>query len=459
MSSQHSFSKPSQLPLPSSLSATNPHRPPPNLTVSSSSTSISPPTSPTWHHSRTHSVPQPSLSPTSPTFVNPPPITGSTHAGGIQPPSQFFHPSRPSHFSRPSSSSSSHNPELNLSSIQDYGQDQYPLDPITTVKRYSLTSAEDGTLDLPPEDTPQFATLNRLKQSREPLLPINTHRPTSRDRTDPNPPLSPRKQRAGTTGRAVRTSFDRMLGLSRGMSLDSLRRKSLNSTRDTSPPLTGRRATFESSRLPDEERGEATGSVYPLSPYKPSHSHSDFLHSSHHHPSPTPSSVSPSPVPSFIPTSPPDALPLAYTPLRKPGHKKPGRYIRRYELHPSRNRFIFGGLLLTGGDSPWAFVGSFMLLLGLAGVWFSTTCVFWWRREGPGGKVMVILGAYLAALVASSMLATVGLISLFLVSWKSNFCGRRRVILASYRATLTWTRRTPPLPHRMAETVPQCPGI
>jgi palmitoyltransferase ZDHHC9/14/18 len=64
--------------------------------------------------------------------------------------------------------------------------------------------------------------------------------------------------------------------------------------------------------------------------------------------------------------------------------------------------------LLMGGDSPWAFVGSLTLMLGLAGLWFATTCVFWWRREGPGGKVVVILGGYLAALVISSMLTTVG---------------------------------------------------
>jgi palmitoyltransferase ZDHHC9/14/18 len=420
MSSQHSFSnhKPSQLPLPSTLSASTSPRPGPGVTVSRPS---SPPNSPSWHHSRAQSIPQPSLSPTSATFVYSPPIPSSTHAGGIQPSSQFFYPSRPTHFSRPSSSAaSSHNAELNLSSIQDYGEDQYQLDPLTTSKRYSLTSGEDGALDSAPEDPPQLSTLKRIKQSREPLLPVSTGRssnthhpsisPTLRDHNNDAILPTPRKYKTSTTGRAVRTSFDRMLGLSRGMSLDSLRRKSFNSTRDTSPPPTARSATFESSRLPDEERGEATGpsNVYPLSPYKPSHSPSDFLHSPHH-PSPTPSSASPSPVPSFIPTPPPDTLPLAHTPLRKLGHnKKPGRYIRRYELHPSRNRFVFGGRLLTGGDSPWAFVGSFTLLLGLAGVWFSTTCVYWWQKEGPGGKVMVVLGGYLAALVISSMLTTVG---------------------------------------------------
>lgn len=53
-------------------------------------------------------------------------------------------------------------------------------------------------------------------------------------------------------------------------------------------------------------------------------------------------------------------------------------------------------------------MGSLTLVLGISGVWFATTCVYWWRREGPGGKVMVILAAYLAALVISSMFVTVG---------------------------------------------------
>lgn len=294
--------------------------------------------------------------PRSPTFIH-----SSTHAGGIQPSSQFFYPSRPT---RPvSSASSSHNDHHNLSSIQDH--------------RYSQTSTDD-----PPIDSP------RIKQSREPLLPTATSSSSHENTT-----LFPRK----SNPRPVRTSFDRMLGLSRGMSLDSLRRKSIHSTHHPSSPFqTVRSPTLDSTKLPDEERGEGTA-LYTLSPP------SDFLHSSqHHHTSPTPSS-SPSPVPSFIPTPPPDAPLLARTPLRNSDH---GRFIRKYELHPSRNRFLFGGRLLTGGDSPWAFMGSLTLVLGISGVWFATTCVYWWRREGPGGKVMVILAAYLAALVISSMFVT-----------------------------------------------------
>jgi len=318
-------------------------------------------------------------------------LSSSTHAGGIQPSSQFFYPSRPI-YSRPSSPASS---------LQDPNSD----------------GDLSAPLDSAPEDLPQF-----LKPSREPLLPIGTRSSTtqrpsiSTNPRDRNPsilptPLSPRKSQST----AVRNSFDRVLGLSRGLSLDSIR-KSIHSTQDI--PTTGRSTAFDSSRILDEERGEGTGDIYPLSPYKPSHSHSDFLHSPsfvHHH-SPTPSSASPSPVPSFIPTPPPDAPPLAQTPLRKATSKigNPGRFVRRYELHLSRNHFLCSGRLLTGGDSPWAFVGTFTLVLGLAGVWFATTCVYWWRREGAGGKVIVVVGAYLAALVISSMLTTVWICFFFL---------------------------------------------
>ena len=402
---QHSF-----LPLPPSLNASTPPRPSPGVTVSGPSSPLRP-GSPTWQHSTSRG--QPSLSPTSASFVHSP-HTSSTHATGIQPSSQFFYPSRPNHFSRPSSAASSHNDHTNdhhLSSIQDNGEDFYQLDPLTASRRYSVISGEDGAADSTQEDVPH---LERFKQSREPLLPVGSSRSqhpsisiTPRDRNSSiiPAPQSPRKIQTSTTGRAVRTSFDRMLGLSRGMSLDSLRRKSMNSTRNDTP--TSPRAITFDSKLPDEERGEGAG-LYPLSPYKPSHSHSDFLHSPDQNPSPTPSTASPSPVPSFIPTPPADVTPLMHTPLRKPGQKRPGRFIRRYELHPSRNRFIFGGHLLMGGDSPWAFVGCMALMLGLVGLWFATTCVFWWRREGPGGKVIVVLGGYLAALVISSMLTTVG---------------------------------------------------
>ncbi|ESK89841.1 isoform h [Moniliophthora roreri MCA 2997] len=94
---------------------------------------------------------------------------------------------------------------------------------------------------------------------------------------------------------------------------------------------------------------------------------------------------------------------LASVPIVNPKTNKP---MRNYQLHPSRNKFLFGGRLLLGGDSPWAFIFCFTIVLAISGLWFGATCPWWWRNEGAGGKVLVIIGAYLAAMVITSMLTT-----------------------------------------------------
>lgn len=134
------------------------------------------------------------------------------------------------------------------------------------------------------------------------------------------------------------------------------------------------------------------------------------------------------------------------------GKEKPGKLVKRYELHPSRNGFFFGGRVMTGGDSPWAFIMCVCVVFGLAGVWFGTTGVWWWTEAGRmraaislgdpppvgldgfdfqrrpmdivgvegrdwswvtvnpnarrAGKAIVIVCAYLAAVVISSMFVT-----------------------------------------------------
>ncbi|KAF9469319.1 DHHC palmitoyltransferase-domain-containing protein [Collybia nuda] len=434
--SPHSFpthtkrlSQSSQLPLPPSLNASMSQRPHGGITISSSGQNTGPSNglnSPTFSPRA-----QPSASPTTPSFpsstlYSSPPHTSSTHAGGIQPSSLFFRPSRPAQqqqYSRPSSAASEEHPP---------DADHYPLSPLATANRHSLahSSIDEGNTtanESAPEDRVRFSSLKRIKQSREPLLPIGgspTRRPSVSATTNttstgrqpsgsvlPNS-LSPSKSSATRT---VRNSFDRML---RGMSFDSLRRKS------TSSPV------LEKEKQLDEEQG------YPLPPHtsetsvkRPSESPLHFgsssaprLHSPLHAPStsrtPSPqrsssSSPSASPTPSFIPTPPSlsEGPPLIETPMRTPD----GRPVYKYELHPSRNRFFLHGRLLTGGDSPWAFIASFGLILGLAGVWFGTTCVFWWtggadsggtRLVGPGGKAVVLVGAYLAALVITNMIVT-----------------------------------------------------
>ncbi|KAG6832042.1 hypothetical protein H0H92_005464 [Tricholoma furcatifolium] len=197
-----------------------------------------------------------------------------------------------------------------------------------------------------------------------------------------------------TAGR-VRTSLDRVFGLSftNRLSLDSIR------NRNESP--------F------DEERADSPTKIPMDSPARFINGRTPHVHSSRS-PSPAPSHSSasagpstPSPAPSFIATPPTPApgskpYPLSHTPLLRSGSSKP---VRNYEHHPSRNRFFLSGRLLTGGDSPYAFIASLCLLVGLATLWFSTTCVFWWHHSS-GTKAIVIVGAYLAALVLSTMLTT-----------------------------------------------------
>jgi palmitoyltransferase ZDHHC9/14/18 len=71
--------------------------------------------------------------------------------------------------------------------------------------------------------------------------------------------------------------------------------------------------------------------------------------------------------------------------------EKPGKLARRYELHGSRNGFFFGGRILTGGDSPWAFIACLCVVFGFAGLWFGTTGVWWWREAGRA-RVAISLG-------------------------------------------------------------------
>ena len=105
----------------------------------------------------------------------------------------------------------------------------------------------------------------------------------------------------------------------------------------------------------------------------------------------------------FDPVPPHDMHPpLAETPRVD----EKGRAMRNYQLHPSRNRFFVRGRILTGGDTPWAFVASLTVVLGITGVWFGTTCVWWWLHESPA---VAGVGAYMCLLTISSMFATVRL--------------------------------------------------
>lgn len=91
-------------------------------------------------------------------------------------------------------------------------------------------------------------------------------------------------------------------------------------------------------------------------------------------------------------------------------------------MHPSRNGFFFGGRVMTGGDQPYAFVFTIVIVCGLASLWFAFVGKWWWEEAGlevvdggslvvnsaarSAGKAVVILCSYAAALVLSSMMFT-----------------------------------------------------
>ncbi|KAF8163605.1 DHHC palmitoyltransferase-domain-containing protein [Crassisporium funariophilum] len=459
-----------QLPLPTSLTAPPTLRP--TGTLLNTTLTNAGPSSPT---TRAFAIPgrlpgdihQQPNSPTLSTFplplalplpAHPPPVhTSSTHAGGIQPSASFFRPSRPTYqpqYSRPSSPSSlgGHNNNNNNSTLAPEQGDVFQLAPIST--HIMDRSADDhhnqiaesigGGNESSMEEQGHFLSLKRMKQSREPLLPVGASRSgvgagaggggsqvtrlsmtRERSASGSNPMASPTR----SASRLVRHSLDRVFSISRGLSFDSIRKSTAEG---------GGRPTFE-SKLSDEEQARGPhspanghGNAHAYNTYSPTtttpgtpHYVNSPTHTTHHHhrhpphftggqslsvrltshsaPSPPPS-PSPSPTPSsqsaFHPVPPSHRPPLSAVPLLNPTTNK---VVRRYEVHPSRNRFAGGGRVLSGGDSPWAFVASFGLVCVIAGVWFGTTAVWWWREVSPG---VAGVGAYLSLLTISTMLAT-----------------------------------------------------
>lgn len=316
---------------------------------------------------------------TSPNFTR---IHSATHAGGIQPSVSFFRPTRPNNqteSSRPSSVGSTNDA---VEGTQD--PEIFQLGDMNHRRSESFDDqvAESRATDHVYTVLQDVQSSKRVKQSREPLLPTTT-RPNATGR------LSGTRDCSGTASSCaarnkVRTSFDRFLGLSRGLSFESLRK-----TQNDRPVSIEGRATFESKR-----REDLSGYDYPIHHKRTSSSGANIAVDRRH------SSDSHSPDPSFNPR-PPDRWPLlSAVPILNPETKK---QYRNHQLHPSNNKFFLGGHLLTGGDSPWALVSSFLLVLTIAGVWFGTTCVWWWQNQSP---TVAAVGIYMALLVISTMLAT-----------------------------------------------------
>jgi len=273
----------------------------------------------------------------------------TTHAGGIQPSASFFRPSKPSQYSPPAT------PDIPLNTLPH----------------------EEGSVH-ESEAEAQFVTLKTIKRSREPLLPgPGPHSASSRNSMSRDPPLSPTK--------LVRNSVDRVLTMSRGLSFDSVTKSGLRNSKlgDEESQQHHRKRYHNSQR----DSGRSSFSLAPASVVSLSASASS--------PSPDPHPLS------FIPTPPVRDPPLSAVPLIN--HLK-NRPYRRWELHPSRNRFFLNGRIRTGGDPPWAFIASFALLLCIASCWFATAGVWWWRNVNPA---LTIGAAYLTLLTISTMLTTV----------------------------------------------------
>ncbi|KIL00902.1 hypothetical protein PAXRUDRAFT_821095 [Paxillus rubicundulus Ve08.2h10] len=314
--------------------------------------------------------------PTITTFQIPPiPSTGlSTHAGGILPSASFFRPSRPV-YSRPSSSPSMTSNEV-LPQFNSAPPEQFPLTPMT---RYVSRESELGSIGDPSSLREPCNLSKRFKHSREPLLPLS-NKPSATTGAVPLRPSLPRNpSQKSSSGNRVRSSVDRVF---RGISFDSIRDKS-NGSLHTSRLSSTEEQSHDGARPVDD----VPFSSLPM-PRKPMAHPLVQIPSSRLTSSPTPNHV-------FIP-EPPNTIPsLSAMPL------KPQK--RNYQLHPSRNRFFCGGRLLTGGDSPWAFIASLTLVCGISGVWFSTTCVWWWQNESPA---VAAVGAYMCLLTVSCMLTT-----------------------------------------------------
>lgn len=352
-----------QLPLPSGLNSPITHRTPGMAAGPSSPRAIS--------SSKPSETYHPQTSPNVPSFAHsspPPPVHSSTHAPGIQPSAAFFRPSRPNyqaHYSRPSSPESMEAPPV----------DHFQLAPIIHSSDPDEHRIAESIAGGNESEQEQFTTLKRIKQSREPLLPGPHGTPPLRSsmNTSTSMPAS----------RLVRNSLDRVMNISRGISFDSMRKAS-SRTPEGRPPF--------DTKLVDEETGYSPATFKSHGMSLDPHSQRDsVIHSV----------PSPSPDPSFVPVPPRRRPPLAAVPVVDP---KAGRVVRKYQIHPSRNHFFMGGRILTGGDTPWAFICTLLLIFTIAGIWFGTTVVWWWHHKSPA---VGAVGVYLFLLIVTTMLATV----------------------------------------------------
>ncbi|KAI0345326.1 hypothetical protein BDW22DRAFT_1296069, partial [Trametopsis cervina] len=342
-------------------------------------------------------------------FSPPPPLPLTSPRGihniasptGIPASSSFFHPPRPygplsqTVFARPSSPGSIASSEAHQMSPARLGPFQ---------KQDAHDTDYSGSINLSSTEDLNMAVVSKVnKHSREPLLPIGANRPrkstiSSRPSISVTDPYG-RGDGGASPGSKMRGSFEKLFR--RGSSHEGVKKGSspvlpsaspgapsptslISRSKPASPvvPHANPALTFDITAINNNN-----GPDSPLHAYKRSSSPADSTASIHHT--------------NFYPTPPQGLSPLpAFTPMVDPETGKP---IRNWQQHPSRNRFFLRGLLMTGGDTPWAFIGSLTLTLAIAGTWFGTTCVWWWQNESPA---VAAVGAYMCLLTLSSMAAT-----------------------------------------------------
>ena len=373
----------------------------------------------------------------SPSFTKSPPAASvtsaahsSTHTGNILPPSAFYRPGRPnSSISRtehapaqvvatqsPLSSAprlsstrlTTTRPSSAVSAASSLG---VPLVPSTSVhaREHGLMmlqplshvhtrGSDDGSAsgnDSTPETKKRIHTRSatspttRVKPSREQLLPIREKEHAGSSQGKVSPALN-----------GVRESLERMF------------RRTTSSERDRD-----RSYLDEHDRLPvtTEDVRQMRGA--PASPA--SLQHAPVAHrqtdSSNYHAATSTTPRAPTQNTYITPRPPAMTVPV---------QQKSYGPERNWQVFPSRNTFCLQGRLLTGGDSPWAFLFSLSLVFGIAGVWFGTTCVWWWQTESPA---VAAVGIYMCLLTITSMLATVRLDKLIRpVSWLTLVTGVTR---------------------------------
>ncbi|KIK57625.1 hypothetical protein GYMLUDRAFT_246626 [Collybiopsis luxurians FD-317 M1] len=344
-------------------------------------------------------------SPTSSTFpvTQPFPVhTSSTHAGGVQPSASFFRPSRPRYSPPSESPSSSHMPhseDREVFQLSDLNRNSDG-----TEDNSELGHGTSSGLGVPEQDS-----FKGPKQSRDPLLPIgeNPRAGISIGREHSDSTHTTRPQHSRRPSR-LRTSLDLVFNIRRGLSIDSQKSHTAASASGRHKPEPSASSDGFGSigfsgkrRLHDEEQGYSSTHFASLRRHHSASSHISFA-----------STRNRVRAPSFPAGYKPPRLKVAPTlsekqyPFAVPIFTPRGQVVRRWRLHPSRNRFFLDGRILTGGDSPWAFIVTFSVLCAISGLWFGTTCQWWWFQKGVGGKVMVCIGGYLALIALSSMMKT-----------------------------------------------------